>query len=119
MRSLVLFLALGVAVSAPLAMAAPPAVEAQEQRVLTLQEALELAARHNPEYRQAQNTMTLSGPASRAAWGAFLPSLSFNAGTGLSANRRLVAEDFFGNPIDNPQSEWQTSSSSSQRAQAG
>jgi outer membrane protein len=112
-------LALGVALLAPLAIAAPPAVEAQERRVLTLQEALELAARHNPDYRQAQNTMTLSGPASRAALGAFLPNLNLSAGTGLSANRRLVAEDFFGNPIDNPQSEWQTSSSSSQNLSAG
>jgi len=119
MRSLALSLALGVTLLTPLALAVPDGVAAQEPRVLTLQEALELATRHNPDYRQAQNNMTLSGPAGRAAWGAFLPNLNLSAGTGLSANRRLVAEDFFGNPIDNPQSQWQTSSNSSQNLSAG
>ena len=118
MRSLSLSLVLGVTLLTPLALAVPAGVAAQEPRVLTLQEALELAARHNPDYRQAQNNMTLSGPAGRAAWGAFLPNLNLSAGTGMSANRRRVVESLFGIPIDNPQSEWQTSSSSSQNLSA-
>ncbi len=119
MRSLALSLTLGVVLLTPLGVATPVRAQAQEPRVLTLQEALDLATRHNPVYRQAQNNMTLSGPAGRAAWGAFLPNLNLSAGTGLSANRRLVAVDFFGNPIENPQAEWQTSSSSSQNLSAG
>lgn len=96
----------GLAVAAPLA--------AQEPPVLTLEEALERAAEHSPTYRQARNEMGLSGPARRAAWGAFLPSLNLSAGTGLNFNRRLRSTDNFGNPIENPETEWRTSSRSSQ-----
>jgi len=82
--------------------------------LLTLDEALERAARHDPDYRAARNELRLSGAERRAAWGAFLPDLSLNLGTTLSFNRRRVSEDFFGNPIDNPGSEWETTSSSRQ-----
>lgn len=101
---------------------APAGLAAQEtgpDGVLTLDEALELARRHNPDYRQARNNLELSGPAHRAAIGAFLPDLSLSFGTGLNFNRRLTAFDNFGNPIENPVAEWKTASSSSQSASAG
>ena len=92
---------------------------AQEPPVLTLDEALERAREHNPDYRMARNDLELSETGRKEAWGAFLPSLDVSAGTGLSFNRQLVSVDNFGNPIENPFTEWRTSSSSSQSIRAG
>jgi outer membrane protein len=82
--------------------------------VLSLQDALQRARQHNPDYRMAQNDLELSRTGRREALGAFLPNLSLSAGSGLSFNRQLVSTDNFGNPIENPITKWQTSSSSSQ-----
>jgi len=87
---------------------------AQEPRVLWLEDALELARQNNPLLRQAMNELELSPAGMRAAWGAFLPTLSLDLSTNININRRLQAEDFFGNPIANPNVEWVTVSSSSQ-----
>ena len=99
------------------------ALGAQEEdagdRVLTLEEALDLAATYNPEYRQARNDVGLAGPVRRAAWGAFLPSLDLSLGTSVNFNRQLTAFDNFGNPIENPVAEWRTTSASSQRVNLG
>ncbi len=100
---LVLSLAIGV-----------PGVQAQEGTVLTLDDALARAREHNPDYRMAQNEMELSATGKREAWGAFLPNLSISMSSGLSFDRQLVSTDFFGNPIENPVTEWLTNSSSSQ-----
>ncbi|MFC1660560.1 TolC family protein [Gemmatimonadota bacterium] len=89
-------------------------LRAQEARVLSLGEALERASRHNPDYRMAQNDLELSQVGRREAWGAFLPDLNLQASTGLSFDRQLVSRDNFGNPIENPFTEWRTSSSASQ-----
>lgn len=87
---------------------------AQSGPTLSLSDALDRARQHNPDYRMAQNDLELSRTGKREAWGAFLPSLNLQAGTGVSFDRQLVSTDFFGNPIENPVSEWQTSSSSTQ-----
>lgn len=87
---------------------------AQSGPVLSVEEALQRARAHNPDYRMAENDLELSRVGRRAALGAFLPNLTFQAGTGLSFDRQLISTDFFGNPIENPVTEWQTSSSSSQ-----
>ncbi len=71
-------------------------------RALTLAEALETASLHNPQYRQALNDLELGPASSRQAIGAFLPSVSFSAGTQQGFTRREIAEDIFGNPIPNP-----------------
>ena len=97
---------------------AAASLEAQEPRVLSLGDALELASRNNPVLRQAINELELTPAGMRAAWGAFLPSLSLSLGTNVNLNRRLQAEDFFGNPIANPNAEWVTASSSSQSVSA-
>ncbi len=99
------------------ALAAVP-LSAQTPRVLSLDEALELARRNNPVLRQAINEMELTPAGMRAALGAFLPDLSLNLGTNVNVNRRLQAEDFFGNPIANPNVEWVTASSSNQSLSA-
>lgn len=97
---------------AVLLVAAP--LEAQEPRVLSLEDALGMARQNNPLLRQAMNELELTPAGMRAAWGAFLPTLSLGMGTGFTLNRRLQAEDFFGNPIANPNVEWITTSRSSQ-----
>jgi outer membrane protein TolC len=87
-----------------------------QERALTLGEVLDLAAQHNPTYRQALNNLELSSAERRASLGAFLPGLRLNVGTSFSANRQLTAFDNFGNPIENPITEWRKSSSTSQTA---
>ena len=89
-------------------------IHAQEEPVLTLEEALTRAREHNPDYRMARNDLELSEAGRKEAWGAFLPSLDLSLSTGLSFDRQLVSTDFFGNPIENPVTEWLTNSSSSQ-----
>jgi len=88
--------------------------EAQSRSVLTLDEALGRARDFNPDYRMAQNELDLSQTGRREALGAFLPNLTLSASTGMSFDRQRVSQDFFGNPIENPVTEWQTSSSASQ-----
>ncbi|NIT89428.1 MAG: TolC family protein, partial [Gemmatimonadetes bacterium] len=87
--------------------------------VLTLADALQRAARYHPAYRIARNDLDLSAPARRAAWAAFLPSLSVSGGTTLTLNRRRISEDFFGRPVKNAAPEWETTSSSSQGVRGG
>ncbi len=99
-------------VLAALSAAAP--LGAQTPRVLSLEDALELARRNNPVLRQAMNELELTPAGMRAAWGAFLPRLTLNLATSVTLNRRLQAEDFFGNPVANPNVEWATTSSSNQ-----
>jgi len=110
-RSVATALTVTVAVAATLAAPGPAAAQ---HPPLTLERALELAARNNPQYRQALNQMGLEGPAARQAWGAFLPSLDLSGGTSTSFTRTLVTEDFFGNPIENPNAETRHNSASSQ-----
>ena len=86
----------------------------QEGPVLTLEEALSLAREHNPDFRMAQNDLELSAAGRKEAWGAFLPSLDLSMSTRLSFDRQLISTDFFGNPVENPVTEWLTRSSSSQ-----
>jgi len=86
----------------------------QEVPALSLDEALRRAGQFNPDYRIALNDLDLGPAQRREALGAFLPSLDFQARSGLSFDRQLISTDFFGNPIENPVAEWVTSSSSSQ-----
>ena len=99
-------------------LAAAP-LEAQAPRVLSLEEALELARQNNPVLRQAINELEMTPAGMRAALGAFLPNLTLNLSTSVNLNRRLQAEDFFGNPITNPNVEWVNTSSSGQSISAG
>lgn len=84
--------------------------------VLSLQDALERAMAHNPEYRQAVNRIGLEAPRGRQAWGAFLPNLSVSFGTNQSFRREAAALDFFGNPIANQEIRTVGSSYSNQGA---
>ncbi len=94
--------------------ALPVGVNGQEGRVLTLEDALGRAGSHNPEYQQALNDLGLNEVDRRTARDAFLPRLSFSIGTNVRMNRQLISTDVFGNPVENPLTEWRTSSGSSQ-----
>jgi outer membrane protein len=96
----------------------PAAVAGQGGAVLTLEDALVRAGETNPAYRRALNDLDLNAPERRQAWGAYLPEFSISTGTGLNLNRQLIATDFFGNPIENPMTEWRKTSSTSQSIRA-
>ena len=105
---------------AALALTAPNPLHAQAPRAdtltLTLEEAYRIAALSNPIYRQTVNATRLNGPETRAAWfDQILPSVSVNP-LSTQYNGRLTqqATDFFGNPIENPESSYAVTSVTSQ-----
>lgn len=76
-----------------------------ETRQLTLEEAVQRALRHNPAYRRTTNSLGLNDIGHRQAWLDLLPQPSLTLlTTDLSWQRQAVAEDFFGNPLENPES---------------
>jgi len=91
---------------------------AQEGQVLSLEEALERAVLSNPNYRRTLNNLELNDVERQQSWGAFLPTLSVSSSTGVSLNRQLISTDVFGNPIENPVTDWKTSTSTSQSLNA-
>lgn len=101
-----------------LEVAAPDPAVGQEVAVLSLGEALERAIQFNPAYRRTVNNLELSDVEQQQVWGSFLPTLSLSSSTGVSLNRQLVSTDVFGNPIENPETKWRTSTSTSQSINA-
>lgn len=83
---------------------------------LTLEDALDIARRANPGYRQAEVALDLNSVETRSTWAnQVLPSVSLNLlSTGYGGNLTRRAVDFFGNPIEDPQAEWVYNSSTSQ-----
>jgi len=75
-----------------LSAAAPLALGAQARTTLSLDEALEIARRNNPQYQQSLTGRTRAQAGTRAAWGALLPS----ADAGLGASFREGRSQFFG-----------------------
>src|SRR5690606_25254735 len=70
----------------------PHPATAQDERTVTLEEAIELALRHSPQIAQATGAMSNAESAERTAWGAFLPSLSLSTRTSLSSSTRFNSE---------------------------
>lgn len=97
---------------------APKAALSQEGPILSLEEALTRAVEFNPGYRRTLNDLELNDVERQQAWGAYLPTLSASWGTGVSLNRQLISTDVFGNPIENPITDWRTSTSTSQSLNA-
>ena len=84
------------------ALLAPAGVIAQQPagaRPLSLTDALRLAERGNPAFRQAANDVAVAEAQRRAAGGAYLPSLSFSMGFNGGGTRTAAGEDQFGQPI--------------------
>lgn len=93
---------------------APPDAEGPSARTLGLDDALRLAAERNPRYRRARNDLDLNPTASRQAWSSLLPSLNVSTGTGTGFSQTTRTEDFFGNPIENPDDSRNYTSNSNQ-----
>lgn len=84
---------------------------------LTLEDAIQRAADNNPGFRQAQYNAALRDIAVDQAWLDLLPQLTVNVlQTGSTWNRTTVAEDFFGRPLENPETRTVQTSSSNQGA---
>jgi outer membrane protein len=75
---------------------------------LSLDQALALAAGENPTVRRAVNDAGLNGTEMRSTWlDQLLPQASLTLfNTGFTGNLQRQAFDNFGNPIANPQAEW-------------
>ncbi|MFQ6046896.1 MAG: TolC family protein [Gemmatimonadales bacterium] len=78
------------------------AAVAQERIVLTLDQALEIARRQNPEYRQALNQERAAGAQVNAGLGAFLPTLSARTSFAGASSRTVTGENDFGQAVSLP-----------------
>ena len=94
----------------------PAQVLRPDTLTLTLEEAYRIAARSNPAYRQALNATTLNATETREAWfDQILPSVNLNPiSTTYSGRLNRQSVDFFGNPVENPQSNFTYSSDTRQ-----
>jgi outer membrane protein TolC len=114
-----LLLGAGLAIGA---FAGVQAVEARQDAPvrLTLEEALRLAERSNPGYRQTLNDLELNRIDRSDAWLTLLPTPQITAlSTGLAWNLQTLGLDPFGNPVDNPEARMVQSSNSTQRLGVG
>lgn len=76
-----------------LALAVPPVLPAQgDARPITLEEAVRLARRNAPATVQARNALRTNAATVRTRYGAFLPTLSFGAGTSRQDGSRFVPD---------------------------
>lgn len=110
---------LAVALAAAALLAPAPAPLAAQAVVLSIEEAVERALQHNPGYRRAVNELELSEYGVRGVWlNSILPTVSFSPlqSTNMSWQRVVVATDFFGNPLPNPETRMRQTSRSSQGA---
>lgn len=96
-----------------LAVAAPGRAQEVPAR-LTLEEALRIAERNQPEYRKALNQLELAAVQERRSWGAFLPSLSATLGFSGSNSRVRTATGDFDEVLENSTYVETTGSSASQ-----
>jgi outer membrane protein TolC len=102
-----------------LSLGSPAQIHAQAAPTgpLTIEQALALAELHNPDYRQATNTLELNAIDRREAWLSILPPPRLTVlASSLSWNLQRVGTDPFGNPLPNPEARMVQSSQSSQRA---
>jgi outer membrane protein TolC len=106
----------GLVVGAVIALLGSPVDgRAQDAPVLTLEEAVERSARHNPAFRRVTNDLRRNSLDHREAWLNLLPTMSVNLlRTGRNWSRSSVTEDFFGNPIQDPVSGTRRTSDSQQ-----
>ena len=96
-----------------LAVAAPFALGAQARATLTLDEALEIARRNNPQYQQSLTGRTRALANTRAAWGALLPSADASAGASFREGRsQFFGGVAFGATSDIVSSSWNLSANS-------
>ncbi len=85
---------------------------------VSLEEAYRNAGLHNPAYRRSLNDVSLNPAQTRTTWlTQVLPRLSVDLLSSTYSGRLTAqATDFFGNPIDNPESDYVFTSSTFQNA---
>jgi outer membrane protein TolC len=88
---------------------------AQTPRPITLDEAKQIAFDRNPAMRRAETDQTNAELRQKQAkYGAFLPQFGSSLNFSIGRFRRYTAEDFAGEPLDNPYYAQAVSSSTSQ-----
>jgi outer membrane protein len=93
-------------VAALLALGAVPLYGQQEPPIpaqLTLEEAIALARRNNPQHLQVLNNVDVASAQVRQNFATFLPNLRFGTSTGSSWTRRLTTTGNFGEPLAQPE----------------
>ncbi len=100
---------------------APPASAQEGEPVrLTMEEAVRMAERTNPGYRQVVNDLELNRLDRSDAWLTLLPTPQVTAlSTGMAWNLQTSGTDIFGNPVENPEARMIQSSTSTQRFGVG
>jgi outer membrane protein len=94
---------------------AAPAAARQTTQALTLEEAKRIAAAQNPAARRALASRDLAEVRERQAYnGVFRPQFGSGLNFSIGRFRRYTAEDFTGQPLENPYYAQATSSSTSQ-----
>jgi len=91
-----------------LALPGPSSAQAPDTVTLTLDQALSLGIGSNPAYRRAVNSALLNDTEMRTVWfDQVLPQAQLNLfQTQFTGNLTRIATDNFGNPIENPTSDW-------------
>jgi outer membrane protein len=99
---------IGSAVAVSVCWTLPLVAQAPDTTLLTLDDALRVAAGGNPTYRQAVNTLGLNRTEMRSTWfDQVLPRANLTLfNTYFTGNLTRRATDNFGNPIENPASDW-------------
>jgi outer membrane protein TolC len=110
-------LALAAAMAAVAVLPGLATGQAQPAPALTLEQAFERARHHNPAYQRAVNNLDLNTYEVRQAWLNLLPTPRVDLlRTSTSWRRTTVAEDFFGRPLENPETRMVQTSNSTQGA---
>ena len=76
----------------------------QEVPSMTLNDALEMARRRNPQYQQSKIDVNLAGAGLRTGYGQFLPTLNANLGWTGRRSTTVTGTDDFGRSVELPQS---------------
>jgi outer membrane protein len=99
---------MGLTLATSVTWAAPLSAQVPDTTFLSLEDALRMAAGGNPTYRQAVNTLGLNSTEMRSTWfDQVLPSANLTLfNTYFTGNLTRRATDNFGNPIENPVSDW-------------
>jgi outer membrane protein TolC len=97
-----------VVLGALMALTPTAGAQAPDTATLTLDQALSLGLGSNPAYRRAVNSALLNGTEMRTVWfDQVLPQAQLNLfQTQFTGNLTRIATDNFGNPIENPISDW-------------
>jgi outer membrane protein len=84
------------------------------QETLSLNDALALAERHNPELSRARSRVAAAGAGRRAAQAAFLPGIHASTSFDVARVRRFTTTDVFGDPAERDEAVETTSRGASQ-----